>query len=132
MAKVKVVGDAAVVISSLKLSDIELVKKYRPKALVLFGGEDGKEPVFAIGTTNGAGGINQYGATFNGATHDDSQLACITMVMKNAGADVKEWLADQIGSALMSLNKLEEILPDVIEEIAEERAGVIDSIDVGE
>lgn len=43
MAKIKVVGNAAVITSNLTLGDIALVKAYRPEALALKGGENGKE-----------------------------------------------------------------------------------------
>ena len=50
MAKVKVAGQAIVIISEIKLDDIKTVAKYRPAALTLYEGEgDDREPVFAIG-----------------------------------------------------------------------------------
>ena len=62
MAKIVIAGDAIVVTSALKLEDIRAIEKYRPNELVLKGGEDGKEPIFAVGTTAGAGNINAVGA----------------------------------------------------------------------
>ena len=47
MAKITIAGDAAVVTSAMKLEDIKTIEKYRPKELVLKGGEDGKEPIFS-------------------------------------------------------------------------------------
>ena len=44
MAKIVIAGDAVVVTSAMKLEDIKTIEKYRPKELVLKGGEDGKEP----------------------------------------------------------------------------------------
>ena len=75
MAKITIAGDAAVVTSAMKLEDIKTIEKYRPKELVLKGGEDGKEPIFAVGTTNGAGNINAFGASFGAETRDDEKLA---------------------------------------------------------
>lgn len=63
MAKIVIAGDAIVVTSAMKLEDIKTIEKYRPNALTLMGGEDGKEPIFAIGTTEGCGNINQVGAS---------------------------------------------------------------------
>lgn len=54
MAKIVIAGDAVVVTSAMKLEDIKTIEKYRPKELVLKGGEDGKEPIFGVGTTHGA------------------------------------------------------------------------------
>ena len=48
MAKIVIAGDAVIVTSTMKLEDIKTIAKYRPKALTLMGGEDGKEPIFAV------------------------------------------------------------------------------------
>lgn len=133
MAKIVIAGDAVVVKSTLKLEDIRTIEKYRPKALVLMGGEDGKEPVFAIGTTDGCGNINQVGASFGRESHDEDKFATITMVTgTGATGDIKEWVADRIGTAIISLNKLEEKLPAVLEEIEAEKAEVLSNISVAQ
>lgn len=131
MAKTQVVGNAVVITSALALEEIKTVKKYRPEALTLMGGEDGKEPIFAISVKEGkSGDINKYGATFGGSTRDEHKLATITMCCEYDGEDVREWLADEIGGALINLEKLEKALPAVIKEINEERLVVMASIEV--
>lgn len=132
MSKVTIAGDAVVVTSSMKLEDIKTIAKYRPKALTLMGGEDGKEPVFAIGVTNGAGSINNFGASFGRESHDEEKLATVTMVLKNVDGDVSEYVADALGAALISLNKLEAQLPAVLDEIAAEKAEVMGNITVAQ
>ena len=133
MAKITITGDAVVVKSTLTLKDIETVEKYRPEALVLMGGDDGKEPIFAIGTTDGCGSINTMGASFGRETHDEGKFACITMIFGcQAEGDIKEWVADKIGRAVMHLNKLEEQIPAVLGEIAAEKAEILESITVSE
>lgn len=132
MAKIVIAGDAIVVTSALKLEDIRTIEKYRPKELVLKGGEDGKEPIFAVGTTAGAGNINAVGASFGRESHDDQKLATITMCTNGVTGDVKEWVADHIGGAIISLNKLEDKLPAVLEEIAAEKAAVLSNITVAQ
>jgi len=132
MAKIVIAGDAVVVTSALKLEDIHTIEKYRPKALVLKGGEDGKEPIFAIGVTNGAGNINEVGASFGRASHDDEKFATITMVTDGVTGDVKEWVADRIGGAIINLNKLEEKLPAVLAEIEGQKAEVMGNITVAQ
>ena len=128
MAKITIAGDAAVVTSAMKLEDIKTIEKYRPKELVLKGGEDGKEPIFAVGTTNGAGNINSFGAE----TRDDEKLACITLFLDGVTGDVKDWVADRLGAAIINLNKLEEKLPAVLDEIAAEKANVLSNITVAQ
>lgn len=131
MARITIAGDAVVVTSALKLEDIKTIEKYRPNELILKGGEDGKEPIFAIGTTSGCGNINEVGASFGRESHDDDKLAAITMCTgTDVEGDIKEWVADHIGGAVIKLNRLEEKLPAVLAEIEEERATVISGITV--
>jgi len=131
MARINVLGEACVITSSLTLNDIKTIEKYRPKALTLYGGEDGKDPLFAICTAN-SGSINKNGASFNTETHDDAKLACLTVIIP-AGVvtgNVREWVADQMGSAIISLNKLEETLPAILLEIKAEKEAVLSNISV--
>ena len=132
MAKIVIAGDAVVVTSAMKLEDIKTIEKYRPKELVLKGGEDGKEPIFGVGTTHGAGNINAVGASFGSETRDDDKLACITLFLDGVTGDVKDWVADRLGAAIINLNKLEEKLPAVLEEIAAEKATVMSNITVAQ
>lgn len=132
MAKIVIAGDAVVITSSMKLADIQTIQKYRPKELVLKGGEDGKEPIFAIGVTNGCGSINEVGASFGRASHDDEKFATITMVTEGVAGDVKEWVADRIGGAIINLNKLEEKLPAVLAQIEGQKAEVMSNITVAQ
>lgn len=129
MAKIIIAGDAVIVKSALKFEDLNTVKRYRPEALVLMGGEDNKDPVFAIDTVNGKGSISKYGASFGSESHDEEKLATITMVVPTQfDGDIKDYVTDNIGAAIINLNKLEENLPTVIQEIANEKAKVIESI----
>lgn len=130
MAKITIAGEAVVITSALKREDIELLEKYRPDALILKGGEDGKKPIFRIATTTGAGDINKYGASFGGETHDEAKLATITMMSGVVGEDIREAVAEKVGTAILNLNKLEATLPEVLEEISAEKAAIMDNIQV--
>lgn len=132
MAKIVVAGDAAVITSAMRLEDLRTIEKYRPKELVLKGGEDGKEPIFGIGTTQGVGNINAVGASFGAETRDDEKLACITMIIDGVTGDVKDWIADRLGAAIINLNKLEAKLPAVLEEIAAEKSAVMGNITIAQ
>lgn len=133
MAKIVIAGKAVVVTSALKLEDINTIKQYRPNELVLKGGEKGDEPLFAITTGNvGGGSINSVGATFTSAANDGSGLATITQVAPEGIEDLKAWVADKFGGAIINLNKLEEKLPAVLEEIAAEKAAVLANISVAQ
>ncbi len=132
MANVKVVGDAVVITSTLKFEDILAVQKYRPSALTLKGGEDGKQPIFKIEACTGAmGRINEYGATFGSATHTDEGLAAITLCLDvPAGTDIKSLIADKYGAALANLKQLEETLPEVLSTVTAERAALMNTITI--
>lgn len=134
MAKITIVGEAVVITSALKLEDIKTLSKYRPQALVLKGGEDGKEPIFRIAATDKSkGSINKYGAEFGGETHDDKKLATITLVCGNTdGGDIREKVAEDIGTAILDLNKLEAALPAVLEEIKAEKTAVLENITIAQ
>ena len=131
MAKITIAGDAVVVTSVLKLEDIKTIQKYRPKALTLMGGEDGKEPLFDV-TTGATGDISKYGAVFAGKTHDDNGYATITLKPEGITGDIKDWVADTFGAGLINLNKLEQQLPAIIDEITREKAEVMSNISVME
>ena len=132
MAKITIAGDAVVVTSSMKLEDLKTIEKYRRNELILRGGEDGKEPIFAVCTTSGTGDINANGASFGSAARDGSGLACITMSVGGDPADVTEYVADKYGAAVIKLNKLEENLPAVLAEIAAEKATVMENITIAQ
>lgn len=128
MAKISIAGQAVVVTSAMALEDIKTIKKYRPKALVLKGGEDGKEPIFALGI--GEGKINEVGASFDQATRDAAKLATLTMTTDFDGEDIVAFVTDVLGGALINLNKLEETLPGVLAEINAETAAIKQNITV--
>ena len=131
MAKILVAGDAVIITSSVALEDIKTVKKYRPKALVLMGGEDGKEKVFAMDWTKGSGGINTFSASFNGETRDDAKLATITMALPEGfSGDVEEFVKEKIGVGIINLNKLEEKIPADHDEIKAEERAILSNISV--
>ncbi len=129
MAKIVIAGDAVVVKSDLKLEDIKTIAKYQPKALTLMGGEDNKEPIFALGATTGDGSINSVGASFGRA--DAEGKAYVTIVMPGVPTEkAKDWVADTLGGALMNLNTLEGKLPEVLADIAAKRTTVMENISV--
>lgn len=131
MAKIVIAGDAVVVTSSVKLADYKKIKKYRPKALTLLGGEDGKEPIFCVGVTNGAGSIRSAGVEFGKGTRDGAGLACLTTTLDGVETeDIKGYVADKFGPAVLLLGKIEEKIPGILEEIEAEEAAILSNITV--
>lgn len=134
MSKITIAGDAVAITSANTLEELKTISKYRPKALRLMGGEDGKELQFAILVREGAAGsINANGATFGRTANDGSGKACITVMLPDdisVKSDVKEYVADAFGGAVMNLNKLEETLPAVLSEIKADKDKVMAGITV--
>ena len=128
--KVTIACSAAVITSTLTLEDIATVAKYKPSALTLYGGEDGKDPLFSIGVSSfPAGKIGKFGAEFGTQTADGGK-ATVTVVFGEPVEDAKEFVADKLGGALLNLKKLEESLPAVIEEISAAKDEVLADITV--
>lgn len=126
-ATIKVTGDAVVFTSAHKLEDWLLVKKYAKDKLALMGGEDNKDQIFGVDVVDGHGCINKSGAYFSNKTKDANGCATITKLIETEG-DVKEYIADEFGAALVNLGKIEETIPTVVEEIKAQRKAIIDNI----
>lgn len=125
MANIKVLGNAAVITSTLKYEDIKKVQKYRPDALVL---RENDEPVFKVGISeHQLGDCSKYGISFGGS--NEAGYATVTTTFGEC-EDVKAWLADKYGAALAYLNSMEASLPAVIGAVDAERAAILDSITV--
>lgn len=121
MAKVTILGKAAVLTSSVKRDDLEKIQKYEPSMLALKN-EKGQE-YFAVGV-NGEGHIGQYGVTFN--DKDAKGYARITI----CGVASKQDFVDTFGKVLLNLNKLEEALGGRLEELNETMSTIENSIEV--
>ena len=119
-ATIKLTGDAVVITSSHKVEDYKLLAKYAPEKLILMGGEDNKEELFRVSVGAGHGSIGEYGAVFSDKTNNADGLATITEVI-DASGDIKEYIADKFGSALVNLGKLEEGIDAAVEEVKAQR-----------
>lgn len=131
MASIKVVGDAVVITSALKLEDIKLVQAVRPKALEVSQDEDGKKKMlFRLGAGDGKGSITEFGIVFGRVTNDGQGFAQYTQEICAGDKDVKEYVAGIFGVPVMYLNELENTLPDVIADIKRQHQNVLDSIEL--
>lgn len=132
MSKIIVSGTSLTLKSALTLGQIEMLKKYRPNSLVLMGGDDGKDKVFAIDTTTGDGGIGTYGISFGRESFDEERKAVVTMPIPTGIGDVKEWIADKIAAPKQMLDKLEEGLFAVMDAVQAEREAFMNGIEIAE
>lgn len=130
MARITIAGNAAVVISSMKYEDLKTIAKYRPERLTLYDADN--KPVFAICIADEGerGGLNRYGAMFEGESHDGEGLAVMTVPLPDGEGDARERAASCMGVPLVKLNRLEESLPEALREIQAEMADAMGCITV--
>lgn len=133
MSKINVNGNAIVITSAVKLEELKTISEYSPKSLKLFGGENGKEELFAIGVTSGSGSISAFGASFGGTARDGSGHATITLVDDSIPTDedaAKAYIEKKVGGAVRQINKIEAGLTDVLDGIRADRVAIMESITI--
>lgn len=121
----------AFVETTLKVADLELVKKYDPAALVIKGGEDGKQPVFFANVVkNGNGMIDGESVEFIAAADGTATvtIADAPAAAKASADAMKEYLADLVGPVSCHIAKLEETVPAAAEAVRGTRKAVMDAI----
>ena len=127
MAKVTIAGSSYVITSTVSMADLETVRKYRPSALALTDPET-KETLFKVGI--GSSSVNDYGISFGGVSNDDAKLATATLSIPSDAENAKEYVLDKAGLALVSLEKIEAEIAEVLDEIRTERNSIAESIKV--
>lgn len=116
-----------VLTSTLKKEDIDLVKKYRPEALKIKDSEG--NDVFAMSYSEGKSGVSKFGITFGGTGKTGYAIVVGNLpATLPAGVSAKDYVADEVGSALAYINKLEASLPEVVAAIKSERNTLVESI----
>jgi len=127
MANITIAGSCFVVTSKVSMADLELVRKHRPKALKMVD-EETKEELFAVGT--GGNSLSEFGISFSGVSNDEQKLATVTMPIPSDVEDAQEYVAEKAGVAVVNLNRIEDGIDEVLEQIRAEHKNVIDSIKV--
>ena len=126
--KIKVFNDLKkyTLTSTLKAEDIIMLKKYQPDALVIKDA-DGNS-VFGMSYVEGKPSVSKIGVTFGSASHE-GELAMVTGDIPTGTEKVEDYIADQVGAALIHINALEESLPAVITGIKDARKKLIEGIE---
>ena len=127
MAQVKIAGKAMVITSGAKLEEIKNAEKYRPNALRLFGGEEGKELLFVVGTAKSASGIDRQGVVFCDTNADGYAQLTLTLP---ADVNPQDYVPEVYGPALTKLCAVEEQLPAALAEIRADKERVQGMIEV--
>lgn len=129
--KTTILGSAAVITSAVKLEDIKTLAKYDPKALTMWekDEDDVKIPVFSVVVKDGAeGAICDNGAIFGKeSTEGFAQITMLTKVPKSSNP--KDFVAEELGGALLKLAAWEETVPAVIADINARKEAVLASIE---
>ena len=124
-----IAGNALVFTSEIKLEDVKLLSKANPNALILF--DDEKEPVFAIGVGNfESGSIGKLGVTIDSTSRNENGFATVTGIIPEGIADAKEFAANILMPAYLSIKALEDTVPVAAEEIRAAKAALISGISV--
>lgn len=129
--KIKILNDVKkyVITSTIKKEQLELVKKYRPDALVLKDAEG--NDVFGMSYVEGRPCVSKNGVTF-GSVNDAGYLLVtgdIPADLPKGVADNKNYVADIVGAAQANIKALETSLPEVIEQIGAARSEIINGIE---
>ena len=119
MAKIKIIGDAMVVTSALKLEGLKKLDKFRAEALTI-PDEEGNS-IFAISIGKNAN-FSKYGATFTGENADGFATTTIALPTGIDNAEKRTYVRDTYGEALLNLISFESIIEAEICQLTEELA----------
>ena len=115
---IRIIEDACVITSQLKLEDIKKVQKIRPKALSLYSTdcEGNIEEIFKVAAGNSSS-ISSYGIVFNKANKNG--YATITTLFPEHVKDKKEWILNNYAKLFVMLKEVEKNVKHELTEIAE-------------
>lgn len=103
MAKLTLVGTAAVITSGIPKKHIETLLKFKPESTKLK--DEDKKVRFAVGF--GAPSCSNFGLTFNGESATGEATATFNVPADLAPEKRTDWAKDNFGYALLSMNELE-------------------------
>ena len=124
-ACIKVLAGTAAVEVGYTPDEIKEICRYRPDAMRLR--DENGDPVFTVAKVSGKGSINGIGAEF-GADKTASGKAAIKVEIP-AEQDAKTWIEENIGVSILNLQKVEDQWQNALEQIAAEKAAVLDTIE---
>lgn len=110
MANIKVIGDAMVVTSAIKMEDIKLLQRLDADSLVARDKND--EPVYAV-FTGDSGFMGDAGIRFTGA--DSNGFATVTILLPPASQTEREkFIKENYAMAITALQTMEELLAEYL------------------
>lgn len=127
--KIKIVGDAFVIESSIKTEQLEFLKKQNPDALKIID-EETKDELFRVSYSKGNPSITSFGITFSNASRDDNKFATVTGTIPSDVADAKAYVADIVSNVAANLLVIEKNFEEAYNKAKEAREKLLDSIEV--
>ena len=129
MATIKILGTTAAIVSAFTRDQLEELEKYRPEALKIKDAET-KEDVFMVAFDEDEDSVSPYGISFGGVTNGETKYAMCTLPIPSGTEDPAKYVAEEVGTSIIMLNRLEATLGDVLTEITAEKKAVADSISI--
>lgn len=117
-ATIRIVGNALVLTSKLKLNEIKTIEKYIPKALTIkeYSGDEEIE-IFKLATGKVAD-ISNYGIVFNSANKDG--FAQITTLIPTEVENKLEYAKDKLFPIIHKLRFVETNVEEILKELNKE------------
>jgi hypothetical protein len=128
MAKITIMGDAAVVTSQIKTKDLETLKKFKPTALKLVD-KDKKETYFCADEGEKAS-FSKHGIVFTGTDGNGNAIATLALPTGLEADKKADYVKNNYGYGLLNLNVLEAQVNEVVEDTADEFAAMAENIQV--
>lgn len=124
MAKAVVVGCVCVVISDLTPEQIESYKNYQPYLLTM-SDENSLQDAFTLDMDDGPGHLDDSGAVFSRTKSADGK-ATITILVDPAEEDKMAMARNMLGSAMLKLQTMEQMLLGKLDSLADTERRVKD------
>ena len=129
MANIKIMNNVYSISSTLTPDVIAKVKKHRPDALALYTGTgNDRHMTFLVDFMPGVpGSVSNVGIVFDAASHTTAGV-CYTETIPADVNDVKDYVTEKVGIAILNLNKVETQVAAAMESISAEVAEIAASI----
>ncbi len=130
--KINTIGNSLVVTTEVTMEDLKKLQACKSEALSLFQEVDGKKQERFRVAPGKTGSLTTFGATFSGDTNTEPKVAMLTVDLsaKPADKDVKQYVAEKYGTAILNLRKVEEQFKPALKQITEDQAYLASLINV--
>lgn len=130
--KIRVLGTTLMVSTEVSLEQLKELSIRKPDALKLVEESEGKKTELFCVNVGQTAQLTRFGATFTGVTNNEPKVAMLTIDLggKPEDVNVKDYVADKYGAAILNLQKVEAQFKPALDDAASERAMLAGLIDV--